>query len=89
MEIVEISFLDIEENEEYINTANKVVKQCFTEENLINKNLYVNIVFTNPENIKKFNNQYRNINKETDVLSFPMFEKEEFYNRNEEIPDVL
>ena len=32
---------------------------------------------TNPENIKEINKKYRNIDKETDVLSFPMFEKEE------------
>ena len=89
MEIVEISFLNIEENEEYINTAKRVIEQCFTQEDLINKNLYVNIVFTNPENIKKLNNQYRNIDKETDVLSFPMFEKEEIENHNKEILDVL
>jgi len=32
---------------------------------------------TNPENIRKINNDFRNIDKETDVLSFPMFEKDE------------
>ena len=34
----------------------------------------------NPENIRKLNNEYRNIDKETDVLSFPMFEKNEISN---------
>ena len=50
--------------------------------------MYVNVVLTNPENIKEINNKYRNINKETDVLSFPMFEKEEpkaLKNNNEDI----
>ena len=51
--------------------------------------LYVNIVLTNPENIRKINKEYRNIDKETDVLSFPMFEKEELEQRKEENQDIL
>ena len=89
MDITEINFLDIEENEEYINILTKVIDKCFEEEKLQEKNLYVNIVLTNPENIKKINNEHRNIDKETDVLSFPMFEKEELEQRKETNPDVL
>lgn len=33
------------------------------------------ITFTNNENIRKINKTYRNIDKSTDVLSFPMFEE--------------
>ena len=89
MEITEINFLDIEENEEYINILTKVMDKCFEEESLKDKNLYVNIVLTNPENIRKINKEYRNIDKETDVLSFPMFEKEELEQRKEENQDIL
>ena len=89
MDITEINFLDIEENEEYINILTKVIDKCFEEENLQTKNLYVNIVLTNPENIRKINNEHRNIDKETDVLSFPMFEKEELEQRKETNQDVL
>ena len=43
--------------------------------------------------IKKINNEYRNIDKETDVLSFPMFEKNEIdeliQNQNNVVEDVL
>ena len=35
------------------------------------------VTLTNPENIRKINKEYRKIDKETDVLSFPMFEKQE------------
>ena len=80
MKVAEINFLDIEENNEYIDILNKVLEKCFEEENLNSKNLYINIVLTNPQNIKEINKQYRNIDKETDVLSFPMFEKEELEN---------
>ena len=37
----------------------------------------ISITLTTPENIRKLNKQYRNMDKETDVLSFPMFEKYE------------
>ena len=37
----------------------------------------VSITFTDNEGIRAVNREYRNIDKETDVLSFPMFEKSE------------
>ena len=72
-----IEYLDIEENKEYEQIIKKVVETCFEEEKLTKSKLYISIVLTNPENIHKINKQYRNIDKPTDVLSFPMFEKEE------------
>ena len=55
-------------------------KICYKTENLNPEYLYVNIILTNPENIRKYNKEYRNIDSETDVLSFPMFEKGELNN---------
>ena len=73
----QVEFVDIEEKEEYKKLIEKVVDTCFKEENLIYTNLYLNVILTNPENIRKANKEYRNIDKETDVLSFPMFQKQE------------
>ena len=42
-----------------------------------NANLTISIILTTPRIIKEINSEFRNIEKETDVLSFPMFEKEE------------
>ena len=74
---VQINYNNIEENEEYNKIINTVVKKCFEEEGLDNIKIYINIILTNPEEIKRINKEYRNIDKETDVLSFPMFEKAE------------
>ena len=74
---VQINYNNIEENEEYNKIINTVVKKCFEEEGLDNIKIYINIILTNPEEIKRINKGYRNIDKETDVLSFPMFQKEE------------
>ena len=76
-----IEFLDIEENDEFEKTISKVLEECFKVENLPEDKLLVSITLTNPENIRKLNCEYRNIDKSTDVLSFPMFEKEELENK--------
>ena len=75
MEVLEIQYLDIEEKETYEIIIRQVVEECFKTENL--KNLYIEITLTTPKKIREINKKYRNIDKSTDVLSFPMFEKDE------------
>ncbi len=88
-DITEINFLDVDETKEYDELIHNVIKKCFEEEKLLEKNLYVNIVLTTPENIRKINKEHRGIDKETDVLSFPMFEPDEIEKINSETEDVL
>ena len=73
----EITYLNLEENKEYEETVKKVLNKCFEEEGLLNSKLIITITFTIPEEIKKINKKYRKIDRATDVLSFPMFEKRE------------
>lgn len=73
----EIVYKDVQENEKYEKIVKKVLEQCFKEEDMLDSKLYITITFTTPQNIKKINKKYRNIDKATDVLSFPMFEKDE------------
>ena len=73
----EIIYKDIEEKTAWEKVIEKVLKQCFKEEKMENSKLLITITLTNPENIKKINKEYRNIDRATDVLSFPMFENEE------------
>ena len=73
----EITYLNIDENTEYEKTVKKVLEKCFEEEGLMDSKLIITVTFTNPEEIRKINKKYRKIDKATDVLSFPMFEKEE------------
>ena len=93
---VQIEFVETDEKDEYKKLIERVVRTCFEEENLQNTNLYLNVILTNPKNIRETNKAYRNIDKETDVLSFPMFQKEEIealinksQNENIEVEDVL
>lgn len=89
MEILELNYLDLEENKSYEEIIKKVLQKCFEEENLQDKKLYVNVVLTNDENIRNINREHRQIDKPTDVLSFPMYEKEELENLKLENEDIL
>ena len=75
--VVEVYFLDIEEKKELENFAENVIKTCFEEEKLDGLNFYISITLTNPKQIHLLNKEYRNVDRPTDVLSFPMFEKQE------------
>ena len=87
--LTQIEFLDIEENDEYSKIIEKVVKECFEEEDLLKTHLYLSVILTTPNQIQEMNNTYRKINKATDVLSFPMFEKDEIPNIISEIEEPL
>ena len=77
---VEISYKGIDENELYENIIENVINQCFKNEKMEELKLYVSVTLTTPDEIQKINLKYRNIDRATDVLSFPMFEKEEIEN---------
>ncbi len=77
----EIIYSGVEQNKDYEETIKKVIEKCFKEEKIEKTKLIVTITLTVPENIRQINKQYRKIDKETDVLSFPMFEKEELENK--------
>ncbi len=48
----------------------KIIKKALKKQKKINNKNTMEIIFTNHEIIKNLNNNYRNINKTTDVLSF-------------------
>ena len=73
----EIIYKNLEKNDKYESTIKEVIDECFKTEKLDKTNLYISITLTEPNEIEKINKQYRNIDRPTDVLSFPMFEKEE------------
>ena len=79
----EVIYKDVEENKDYEKIIDKVLSKCFEEENLLDSKLYITVTLTNPENIRKINKEYRNIDRATDVLSFPMFEKDELEEKIE------
>ncbi len=89
----QLEYLDLESNDKYEEIIKRVIEQCFKEEKIENSKLYISITLTNPEHIHEINKQYRNVDRATDVLSFPMFEKneidEKIKNNDFEHEDVL
>lgn len=75
--LVEVSFLELEENKKFVKFIEQVIDTCFKEEKIEKLNFYLSVTLTTPSQIHKLNKAYRNVDKETDVLSFPMFEKDE------------
>ena len=73
----QLEYLDLEKSDQYEETIKKVLEQCFIEEGMEKSKIYVSITLTTPEHIHEINKQYRNVDRATDVLSFPIFEKEE------------
>ena len=86
----QIVYEGIPENSQYEEIINKVVEECFKTEKLLDKGIYVSITLTNPDVIWDINKTYRNVDRPTDVLSFPMFEKDEIDSiKNDVLGDIV
>lgn len=86
--VTEIVWKDIQQNEELEAIIEKVIQKCFEVEHINPTSLYICVTLTDPKNIREINKEYRNIDKETDVLSFPMFEKDELDKLVDETADT-
>lgn len=84
-DILELTWKDVPEDVEMKKIIEDVVQECFFTENIKDKKFIISVTLTTPQVIKELNKEYRNIDKETDVLSFPMFEKQEIEERKNPI----
>ena len=89
----QLEYLDLEKKDNYEEIIKKVIEQCFKEENMEKSMLYISITLTTPKHIHEINKQYRDVDRATDVLSFPIFEKDEIdlkiKNHDFEHEDIL
>lgn len=88
-QLTDINYEEIEKKEEYELLIQEITEQCFKEEKLDKTDLYLSITLSSEEYIHKINKETRNVDKPTDVLSFPMFEKNEIPKTKTGVPDVL
>ncbi len=90
--LAEVEYQNVEENKKYEEIIEKVFEACFKEEGLYDSKIYISIILTDEDGIHKINKEYRNIDRPTDVLSFPMFQPEEIKiakTREEVLGDII
>ena len=87
--VVDIEFLEIPQTDDYNGLIDMVLGECFKEENLLDSKLYISVILTNPDEIRQMNKEYRKIDKTTDVLSCPMYERDEIPHLNKKIEEPI
>ena len=73
-------------NEEYKQKVTQIFDIALKEVNVTNV-ISVNITFVGEIKIRQLNNEFRQVDKVTDVLSFPLFEADE--NKQGDIGDIV
>lgn len=85
-----ISFVNERTNEdiEIKDTIYDIVEEVLNEQNIFVDIVDVSIQSATSEEIRKINNKYRNIDRATDVLSFPIFTMDELKNLDKSIKEI-
>ncbi|MBR6252248.1 MAG: rRNA maturation RNase YbeY [Clostridia bacterium] len=74
--MIEVSYENIPEDKSYEYIIDRVVKEVLKEEKIVH-DVSVDVILTDNDEIQKLNKEHRQIDSPTDVLSFPMYEKDE------------
>lgn len=89
--IIEINYDEIDELPKEEKLIKTVIQTVLKEEKVI-QDLEIYVTLTNNEKIHITNKETRNVDRPTDVLSFPMFERDEIHylkDTKKEEPDIL
>lgn len=77
-------------SEKISETMEKAAIKCVRDEGINYENCGISVSFVSPEEIRSLNLEYRGVDKETDVLSFPQFEsKDDIIGEIIELGDVV
>ena len=76
--IIEINYDEIDELPKEEKLIKTVIQTVLKEEKVI-QDLEIYVTLTNNEKIHITNKETRNVDRPTDVLSFPMFERDEIH----------
>lgn len=88
--MVDIDILwEVQEEANIESMLKRVVEACLEEEGVTN-DVVLSVVVTDNEHIRELNREHRDKDSATDVLSFPMYEPDEFseMKESEEVIDI-
>lgn len=86
--MIEINYNNIDELPKEEKIIKSVVEKVLVEEKVVT-DVDVYITLTNNEEIHKINLEYRNVDRPTDVLSFPMYERDEIADLKNDTQDEI
>lgn len=74
---------------ELMETLEKAAVLCLKEEGIPDDRIEISVSFVSKEEIHQLNKMYRQVDRHTDVLSFPMIEDFNEINREQEEEEIL
>lgn len=74
--MIDVDYKNLKKMPKEENLIKKVVAEVLQEEKILH-DVDVYVTLTNDEEIHQINREYRQVDRPTDVLSFPMYEREE------------
>lgn len=86
--MIEVNYNEIDELPKEEKLIKEVVNKVLEEEKVLTE-VDVYITLTNNEEIHKINKEYRDVDMPTDVLSFPMYEREEIKDLKNDTDDEV
>lgn len=88
MQLINVDIIDnqdiIDYGDDLVDLLNKVVSKSLEVEN-IDKNIEVSVSFVDNNQIRELNRDFRDKDKETDVLSFPQYDNQELISKQNNI----
>lgn len=75
-----IEFVNNECKRDISNDVKTIIETALEEKEISDENVSISISAVDKEEIHRINKEYRNVDRPTDVLSFPIFSREEINN---------
>ena len=87
--MIDLVFQNLTSDKSFKDNFFKKILSLVAEELKLKKNIEVSLSLAGESKIKELNNKYRNKNKVTDVLSFPMIQDTKYVTHDTDLGDIF